>query len=294
MRKRSMRALPPEPGVSIRYDSQEHYKSQEGQDKWVNEHIFRSQIGGIFVDLGCYDGVTYSNTWYFERLLNWTGVCVEPNPDVYPRIASQAGRSSGVQLAVSDHEGEAPFVTAFMRSSLNASAVDYSFLEAQGVSTSKVMVGLTTPRRLLSSRIPRGSVIDYVNIDVEQQELAILRVWPFESYCVRVFNIENEPPKGEPSVLPQLLELLEPHGYANRIRIGVDEVFVRTAPCEAGGGGGGGAMPVGARWRGGGGERRERGAVRGGGERGGAHPHGAAAPTKGASRRRALRQRMLS
>ena len=104
MRKRSMRALPPEPGVSIRYDSQEHYKSQEGQDKWVNEHIFRSQIGGIFVDLGCYDGVTYSNTWYFERLLNWTGVCVEPNPDVYPRIASQAGRSSGVQLAVSDHE----------------------------------------------------------------------------------------------------------------------------------------------------------------------------------------------
>ena len=35
---------------------------------------------GTFVDLGCYDGVTYSNTWYFERKLGWSGVCVEPEP----------------------------------------------------------------------------------------------------------------------------------------------------------------------------------------------------------------------
>ena len=84
-------------------------------------------------DLGCYDGVTYSNTWYFERVLNWTGVCVEPNPEVYPRIASQAGRTSGVQLAVSNKQGWAPFVAAYMRSSLNASAVDYKFLTDAGV-----------------------------------------------------------------------------------------------------------------------------------------------------------------
>jgi hypothetical protein len=56
---------------------------------------------GTFVDLGCYDGVTYSNTWYFERKLGWSGVCVEPNPTVFPRIASQAGRASGVLAAVS-------------------------------------------------------------------------------------------------------------------------------------------------------------------------------------------------
>ena len=123
---------------------------------------------GTFVDLGCYDGVTYSNTWYFERKLGWSGVCVEPepalplqtlpacspspnptpnpspnpspypkpnpsptpnqNPAVFPRIASQAGRASGVLAAVSDHEGTAQFVAAFMRSSLNESAVDWGTL----------------------------------------------------------------------------------------------------------------------------------------------------------------------
>ena len=36
------------------------------------------------------------------------------------------------------------------------------------------------------------------------QELAILRVWPFESVCVDVFNIENQPPHGEASILRPL------------------------------------------------------------------------------------------
>eukprot|EP00966_Prymnesium_polylepis_P102672 2378404-Prymnesium_polylepis.1 len=70
---------PPEPGISVTIDTGEEYKGQEGQDKWVDQHIFRGRRGGVFVDLGCYDGVTYSNTWYFERVLNWSGVCVEPN-----------------------------------------------------------------------------------------------------------------------------------------------------------------------------------------------------------------------
>ena len=39
----------------------------------------------------------------------------------------------------------------------------------------------------------------YVNIDVEQLELAILAVWPWDTYCVTLFNIENEPPSGTPS-----------------------------------------------------------------------------------------------
>jgi len=163
-------------------------------------------------------------------VLNWTGICVEPNPSVFPRIA-QAGRQSGVQLAVSDRRGTLPFVSAYMRSSLNASAVDYAFLAQQGVSTASVHVSVTTPGALLAEYFAGATVIDYVNIDVEQLELAILRVWPFVKYCVRLFNIENEPPQGEPSYLPQLRALLEPHGYEHVLRIGVDEVFRRRTPC---------------------------------------------------------------
>ena len=224
-------AAPAAPSFTVPYEPWEQYKSQDGQDKWANENVFHGKRGGVFVDLGCYDGVTYSNTWYMERVLNWTGVCVEPNPEVYPRIASQAGRHSGVQLAVSDHRGVAPFVAAYMRSSLNASAVDYDFLASQGVSTASVNVELTTPAALLAAHLPRRVPIDYVNIDVEQLEVPILRVWPWEAHCVTLFNIENEPPKGAPSQLPQLKALLEPHGYTHKGRLGVDELFLRNSPC---------------------------------------------------------------
>lgn len=223
---------PPAPGITVAYTQEEGYRGQEGQDKWVDQQIFHGKRRGTFVDLGCYDGVTYSNTWYFETQLGWSGVCVEPNPDVFPRIGDQAGRATGVQVAVSDHEGTAQFVTAYMRSSLNASAVDYQFLASQGVAASEVRTKLVTPSQLLAEHLPSVRTIDYVNVDVESQELAILRVWPFERVCVDVFNIENQPPNGEPSILRPLQELLEPHGYRHLVRIGVDEVFRRQPPCE--------------------------------------------------------------
>jgi len=59
------------------------------------------------------------------------GICAEPNPEVFPRIASTAGRASGVAVAVSDRSGTLPFTAAFMRSSLDASAVDLKFLKVR-------------------------------------------------------------------------------------------------------------------------------------------------------------------
>ncbi|KAL1528328.1 hypothetical protein AB1Y20_009682 [Prymnesium parvum] len=221
------------PGISVRIEAGERYKGQEGQDKWADEHLFHRRRRGVFVDLGCYDGITYSNTWYFEKVLNWSGVCVEPNPAVFARISSEARRSTGVQAAVSSADGKMPFVAAYMRSSLNATAVDYSFLASQGVRTEKVMVDVLSPTSLLAKYLPSTPAgtprtIDYVNIDVEAHEVVILQAWPFESYCVEVFNIENQPPHGEPSILPQLMEILAPRGYEHLLRIGVDEVFRRV------------------------------------------------------------------
>jgi len=222
--------------VNVHYSPEEGYKGQEGQDKWANENVFHGKTGGVFVDLGCYDGITYSNTWYFERRLNWIGLCVEPNPLVYARIAQSAGRTSGVQLAVSNAPGTMEMVAAYMRSSLNASFVDYALMRKLGVNTEKVQVTVVTPTMLLE-RLParEGNTIDYVNIDVESQELAILATWPFSDYCVSVFNIENQPREGEPSTLSALKQLLTPHGYSHKIRIGVDEVFVRDTLCDADG-----------------------------------------------------------
>ena len=69
---------------------------------------------------------------------------------------------------------------------------------------------------------------------ISAQELAILRVWPFDSYCVDVFNVENQPLPGEPSTLAELKAILAPRGYVHQLRVGVDEIFFRDPPCPAG------------------------------------------------------------
>ena len=55
--------------------------------------LFGDKLGGVFVDVGTVDGFSFSNTYFFERNLNWTGVCVEPNRaslDVAQRVRSKA------------------------------------------------------------------------------------------------------------------------------------------------------------------------------------------------------------
>ncbi|MFZ3584632.1 methyltransferase, partial [Loktanella sp. DJP18] len=53
------------------------YASQAGQDRAV-ERILNGKRGGTFLDIGAYDGLTGSNSLYFERCLGWTGLLVEP------------------------------------------------------------------------------------------------------------------------------------------------------------------------------------------------------------------------
>ena len=43
---------------------------QFDQDKILNEGLFRNKKNGVFVDIGAYDGICGSNTYFFEKHLN--------------------------------------------------------------------------------------------------------------------------------------------------------------------------------------------------------------------------------
>ena len=58
------------------------FYSQFEQDKFVYENFFINKNKGYFVDIGAHDGVTFSNSKFFEEL-EWDGVCIEPNPKVF-------------------------------------------------------------------------------------------------------------------------------------------------------------------------------------------------------------------
>lgn len=62
------------------------YYSQCGQDKFVHENFFKNRTNGIFIDIGAHDGISFSNTYFFEKQLGWTGICIEPIPHIFEEL----------------------------------------------------------------------------------------------------------------------------------------------------------------------------------------------------------------
>ena len=60
---------------------------EKNQPIHVFNQIFRNRIrNGFFIEAGAYDGEISSNTLFFELKQNWTGLLVEPNPDVFQML----------------------------------------------------------------------------------------------------------------------------------------------------------------------------------------------------------------
>ena len=62
------------------------YYAQCGQDKILEENIFKGFKNGIFIDVGAHDGVSFNNTLYFKKTHNWLGINIEPIKTVYDKL----------------------------------------------------------------------------------------------------------------------------------------------------------------------------------------------------------------
>jgi hypothetical protein len=61
------------------------FHSQIGQDQWVHS-VLGDKRYGFFVELGACDGISLSNTLFFERSLNWNGICIEPEQSMFDQL----------------------------------------------------------------------------------------------------------------------------------------------------------------------------------------------------------------
>ncbi len=210
------------------------YCSQYGQDKLINERFIHNKKNGFFVDIGAHDGVTYSNTCFFERELNWKGICFEPLSQPFKKLFCERPGSICINACVSPHKGE------------------LEFFEVQGYSEMlSGIVGTYHPRHL--ERLKRevkqygGSYcitkvpslrfndvmnehdithIDVLSIDTEGSELEILKSIDFEKISIDIILVENN------YGTPGMRRLLESKGY-RFIKHQGDEIYVRSASINA-------------------------------------------------------------
>jgi|SRR5579863_543136 len=171
--------------------------SQHGQDIFVHEWYFKDRTTpGVFVDVGAYDGVKFSNTLLFEQL-GWHGICIEPLPSAYEKLKT-VRKAISLNCAVSDLAGTATFLEIDMPSGFEKmySGLKDNF-DARHLETiaqwSKTSKEVTVPVRRLDDVLAENNIrhVDYMSVDTEGSEWKILQSLDLRAYDVKVLSIEN-------------------------------------------------------------------------------------------------------
>lgn len=206
--------------------AQPGYYSQYGQDRFV-EALLAGRRGGVFLDVGAYDGVEYSNTCYFERALGWRGLCIEPHPKAY--AALRRNRSCiCVNGAVSAHGGRQRFMAVYGKGEMVSGLLEMhgkmdsakSYIASTDSSTEEIEVACYTVDTVVRAyHIDR---VDYVSIDTEGGEYDILTSIDLDRLDVEVISIENNYPDA------RIEWYLHHCGYGLKAVLGTDEIYQRA------------------------------------------------------------------
>ncbi len=213
--------------------SSPRYFSQVGQDEFLDQQIFGGRRGGVFVDIGAFDGVEFSNTWYLERDLGWNGLCIEANPTVFARLTRNR-KCKCLNVCVSDTCGvgtlvlfpDAEMFTGLARTVL---AADRPRKERQEVSARRrqeVEVQCVEPNRLFREHGLRH--IDYLSLDAEGMDFAILKAIDLTAFDIDVISIENN----GFAFGYHLMDFLDARGY-DLVGIIGDEIYRKRVPRGA-------------------------------------------------------------
>ena len=213
--------------ISISLFSEDCYYSQNGQDRYLYENIFQDKRSGIFVEFGASDGIRFSNTYFFEKNFGWNGLCIEPNPNLFP-ILQKNRNCICLQGCISDFRGSAKFLL-IQGYGVGLSGLLQKYDPAhmarieRDISThgSKSEI-IDVECFMLSDVLQKYEIfaIDYLSMDTEGGELDILKTIDFDTFFIDVISVEVNFSHDR-----RFQQFLSSKGYAYLGKVGADEFY---------------------------------------------------------------------
>ncbi|WP_155264911.1 FkbM family methyltransferase [Sphingomonas segetis] len=171
------------------FDALTHSTSQLGQEIFVLSRLGWKR-NGYYVEFGATDGRTLSNTWLVDRQFGWRGILAEPGRIWHDALVAE-GRNAHVDFdCVWNESGqtltfsETPYaelstLTQFAARDMHDRS-DASTYDVTTISLTDLLIKYDAPQ-----------VIDYLSIDTEGSELAILEAFDFNRYRFRCITCEH-------------------------------------------------------------------------------------------------------
>ncbi len=203
------------------------YYSQCGQDRTLNETCFKNKTDGIFVEIGAHNGISFSNTKFFEEQ-GWKGICIEPIPEVFQELTKNRSCIC-IQGCISNHSGRDAFLKvegepemlSGLLSKYDPRHLERVYAEAARRSYGRGPECIEVQCYLLNDLLKEYNFthIDLLSVDTEGGEFDIIKTIDFTRYDIRFMVIENN--FGEQNVR----SFLESKGYEFITNTAGDDIF---------------------------------------------------------------------
>jgi len=170
--------------------------SQFGEDTviwaWV-ETLRLQDKNGFFVDIGAHHPTRGSNTYLLRKLLEWTGINVEPDPNLFKVFVEEAKDCINLQMAIGKERGTAE-LTVYNHPGANTISSRLREKQAKDPRieiVDTITVPMTTINDLLESNLPANKDFRLLTIDAEGLDFEILSGLDSEKYRPNLVAIED-------------------------------------------------------------------------------------------------------
>ena len=165
--------------------------SQFGEDEFILS-FFSKDFKGKFLDVGCYHPTRHNNTFLMHKI-GWSGINIDLNPLTIELFNFMRPKDTNINVGISDDDSEKKL---FFIDELNTQNTldenQLNFLKKnQNIKDNEIKEKYIRTRRLddILDKFKFFN-IDFMNLDVEGHELAILKTLNFKKIRIEFICVE--------------------------------------------------------------------------------------------------------
>lgn len=136
---------------------------------------------GFWVDVGAHHPTRFSNTRMFSEM-GWSGINVDALPEAIELFRKRRPQDVNVNIGIGDVTGELEYYrfhdhayNTFVKARIGELSRDWGHELIEGRDYHVCKVPVITLRELLDRYLPKGQKIDFLSVDAEGMDLAVLK-----------------------------------------------------------------------------------------------------------------------
>lgn len=174
--------------------------SQFSEDLIPLDNFFFGLRGGTFLEMGALDGLKFSNSYFFEKYLDWSSIMIEGSPLLYEKLVTNRPGvvainemiySEPQQLHWMDVAKSGRFSTA-VGGAWELMSERFKRIHYPDITAADVPKLPTVPCVSLTDALARFGVrhFDLFSLDVEGAEVSVLKTLDFSKFSASVILLE--------------------------------------------------------------------------------------------------------